>query len=205
MMWVGSLYITGNIQTYAESYYKVSATAVSICLPTIYALNAVFVFVLGKYTQRNVQPKLLIACGAVCGLGLWLAAIQTKSFLAFYLCYTFSFGLTTGFCYLITFHHTWLWFPNNKGLTSGICMGGYGVGALIFDNIMTPIMNPDNQNFVDPCFDGANYGCYPVDVDDNFQKMMYVLFGVWLLLALIGIICIFQGPLQVDIEVHAYH
>jgi hypothetical protein len=51
---VGGLYMTANLQTYVESYYKVSANSVSIMLPTIYFFNAVFVLLLGRYTQRNV-------------------------------------------------------------------------------------------------------------------------------------------------------
>ena len=71
-------------------------------------------------------------------------------------------------------------------------MGGYGVGALIFDNIMTPVMNPDNLDFSDSCvYEGKTYGCYPASVDDNFQKMMLILFFVWLGLASIGVACIF--------------
>jgi hypothetical protein len=49
-------------------------------------------------------------------------------------------------------------------------MGGYGVGALVFDNIMTPIMNPNNEDFITPCPTvlNANFGCYPASVDQNF-------------------------------------
>jgi MFS transporter, OFA family, oxalate/formate antiporter len=137
-------------------------------LPTIYALNAIAVIFLGKFTQQNVQPKLLILLGAVCGLSTFMISIQMKSYWAFFVFYCFSFGITTGFCYLITFHHTWLWFPDHKGLSSGICMGGYGLGALIFDNIMTPIVNPGNEKFEKECFPGADYGCYEKGVNENF-------------------------------------
>lgn len=97
-------------------------------------------------------------------------ATNAKSFWMFYSFYCLAWGLNTGFAYLVTLHHSWLWFPQMPGLASGICMGGYGVGALVFDNIMTPIMNPNNEDFITPCPTvlNANFGCYPASVDQNF-------------------------------------
>ena len=54
MMYVGALYITGNIQNYVMSYFKAGQNEVSILLPTIYFLNALLVIFMGRYTQRNV-------------------------------------------------------------------------------------------------------------------------------------------------------
>ena len=115
-----------------------------------------------------------------------------KSYWAFFPFCTFAWGMNTGFTYLITIHHSWLWFPNNPGLASGICMGGYGIGALLFDNIMTPVINPQNLNFIFPCplVPNANFGCYPESVDMNFKKMMYILIGIFAGLIIIGMVSI---------------
>jgi hypothetical protein len=182
--------MTGNLQTYVESYYKTSANSASILLPTIYFWNALLLFFLGKYTSRNVQPKLLIALGGLMGCSSFLIAINMTNYWAFWFFYCFGWGLTTGWCYLVTFQHTWLWFPDHPGLASGICMGGYGVGSLVFNNIMTPIMNPGNESFIYPCSEGANYGCYPKDVNENFKFMMYVLISVFLGLVCVGILTV---------------
>ena len=79
-------------------------------------------------------------------------------------------------------------------------MGGYGLGAFVFDNIMTPVINPYNLPFSNPCYPGANYGCFPQAVNDNFKKMFYVLIGIFAGLALIGILTIWQGPLPSEVE-----
>ena len=75
-------------------------------------------------------------------------------------------------------------------------MGGYGLGSLVFDNIMTPIINPNNRDFTFPCHEGDNYGCYPTEVDQNFKKTMYVLVGVFACLDLVGVLGVWQGPLK---------
>ena len=38
----------------------------------------------------------------------------------------------------------WEWFPNNKGLVSGLVVAGYGFGAFIFGFITTHIANPND-------------------------------------------------------------
>jgi len=161
MMYVGALYITGNLQNYAMSYFQTSQTNVSLLLPTIYFLNSFLIIFFGRYTQRNVQPKLLVSIGATLGLASLLIATNMDSFWLFWAFYCFGFSINTAWAYLVPIHHSWLWFPKNAGLASGICMGGYGLGAFVFDNIMTPIINPDNLAFKDPCSVGANYGCFP--------------------------------------------
>ena len=36
------------------------------------------------------------------------------------------------------------WFPDRKGTAMGIVVGGFGGGALVFNQIQTAIVNPDN-------------------------------------------------------------
>merc|ERR1711963_1308761 len=36
------------------------------------------------------------------------------------------------------------WFPKNKGFSVGIVVGGFGLGALVFNYITTAVINPNN-------------------------------------------------------------
>jgi len=36
---------------------------------------------------------------------------------------------------MVVVHQSWLWFPKNKGLTSGITLAGFGMGAFFFNPI----------------------------------------------------------------------
>ncbi len=36
------------------------------------------------------------------------------------------------------------WFPGRKGTAMGFVVGGFGGGALVFNQIQTAIVNPDN-------------------------------------------------------------
>jgi len=46
---------------------------------------------------------------------------------------------------MVPMHHGWLWFPDKPGLISGIIIGGFGLGALIFGPLATAIVNPDKE------------------------------------------------------------
>ena len=46
---------------------------------------------------------------------------------------------------MIAVHHGWLWFPNRPGLISGLIIGGFGLGSLVFSPIATQIVNPHDE------------------------------------------------------------
>ena len=84
-------------------------------------------------------------------------------------------------------HHAWIWFPKFPGLTSGIIIGGFGFGALIFNSLSTALINPDNLPFNKETFR------YPEEVDENFTKMMQTLILLWAICVLLGAIMVFKG------------
>jgi hypothetical protein len=53
MLWVGGIYITGNLQPYVQSFFEIGTDQASILLPSIYFFQAVFVPMTGKLTQSN--------------------------------------------------------------------------------------------------------------------------------------------------------
>ena len=88
---------------------------------------------------------------------------------------------------MVPVHHGWLWFPDNPGLVSGVILGGFGVGSLIFDNVLTHVVNPDNL----PAHED---GFYEQSVNVRFMLMWRVLVVSWLVITIIGVIMIFPGP-----------
>ena len=68
------------------------------------------------------------------------------NFIAFAVLYVLGFGVCNGLSYMVPMHHGWLWFPNNPGLISGIIIGGFGLGALVFAPIATSIVNPNGES-----------------------------------------------------------
>jgi len=144
MLFLGSSYTTGTIAPYIASYYDVEEKTVEFILPAIFVINTVFIPFGGRITAKY-HPKLLIAIAATIRISLQVAAAYITSFVPFALCYAFGYGICNGMTYLIPMHHGWLWFPNAPGLISGIIIGGFGFGALIFAPLATSIVNPNGE------------------------------------------------------------
>ena len=97
-----------------------------------------FFMPLGSYlAQKNYNPKLLILLGASVAFPCFYLASFMDEFYGYAILYTLGFAFNQGIVYMVPVHHGWLWFPNNPGLVSGVILGGFGLGSLIFDNVLT--------------------------------------------------------------------
>ena len=54
-------------------------------------------------------------------------------------------GLGTALSYTPPLGVAMRWFPKSKGLVNGIIVGGFGLGAFIFNQIQTAYLNPNNK------------------------------------------------------------
>ena len=100
--------------------------------------------------------KLIFAGGFVAFLLLNVATFIENNFWLFCAVYAFAFAFGHAITYMTAIHHSWLFFPKQGGLTSGIILGGYGFGALVFDNVSTALVNPGGKYKKD------ENGWYPV-------------------------------------------
>jgi hypothetical protein len=91
-----------------------------------------------------------------------------------------------GIVYLVPVHHGWLWFPENQGLVSGLIIGAFGLGSLIFDNVSTSIVNPQNLRTNDPNYDA--------EITSRFTLMLRYLWVCYLTITCIGLLSVFRGP-----------
>ena len=76
-------------------------------------------------------PRLLLSIGVlVTGLS-WILAAQASSLTTLYLTYGLLGGVGTGIVYVGVIGHMVQWFPDKRGLATGLVAAGYGVGALL--------------------------------------------------------------------------
>ena len=102
--------------------------------------------------------------------------------------YIFSYAFGNGLAYLTPVRNAWLWFPDKAGLCSGIILSGFGLSELIFNNIAFELVNPDNLS-------ADADGKFPDSVNERVPRMIQILAAIYLVMTLIAVTCIFQGPL----------
>ena len=76
-------------------------------------------------------PRLLLSFGVlITGLS-WILAAQVSSLTMLYLTYGLLGGIGTGVVYVGVIGHMVQWFPDKRGLATGLVAAGYGIGALL--------------------------------------------------------------------------
>jgi oxalate/formate antiporter len=81
------------------------------------------------YLVDRFGPKLLIAVGAIMSGGSWVLAAHADSLTMLYITYGVIGGFGTGIIYVGIIGLMVRWFPDRRGLATGIAAAGYGFGA----------------------------------------------------------------------------
>jgi MFS transporter, OFA family, oxalate/formate antiporter len=76
-------------------------------------------------------PRALLSIGTVIAGLSWILAAQSSSLTSLYLTYGLLGGVGTGIVYIGVIGHMVQWFPDKRGLATGLVAAGYGMGALL--------------------------------------------------------------------------
>lgn len=86
--------------------------------------------------QDKIGPRTVATIGGLFyGIGLILSSYAT-SILQLYIYYGFIAGIGIGFVYVCPLSTCIKWFPDKKGLITGITVGAFGLGSLVFKSII---------------------------------------------------------------------
>jgi OFA family oxalate/formate antiporter-like MFS transporter len=76
-------------------------------------------------------PRLLLSAGALLTGLSWVLAAGASSLTTLYATYGLLGGIGTGIIYIGVIGHMVQWFPDNRGLATGLAAAGYGFGAVL--------------------------------------------------------------------------
>ena len=103
-----------------------------------------------------------------------MASVMTN-FWAFIFFYAVVFPFGIGMVYWPPIMCGWEWFPENKGLVSGLVIGGFGFGAFIFGFVTTAIAIPDDEKPAVPQDgSGTKDKLFSRDVADKVAEMIQI-------------------------------
>ena len=96
-----------------------------------------------------------------------------------------------GFVYMAPIISSWSYFPEKKGMVSGLITGSLGVSAAFFDPLSTFLVNPDNES---PDIEEKNGDIedhyYHYDIASRSPAMLRWLCLIYLIMAIVGTILI---------------
>jgi OFA family oxalate/formate antiporter-like MFS transporter len=105
-------------------------SAIQVTFTLVIVLQT-FLSPLQGYLVDRFGARLLIACGCLLsGLG-WITAAYATSLTGLYLTYGLFCGIGTGIVYVGIVGLMVRWFPDRRGLATGVVAAGYGFGAIL--------------------------------------------------------------------------
>jgi len=105
-------------------------SAVQVTFTLVIVLQT-FLSPLQGYLVDRFGARLLIACGCLLSGFGWITAAYATSLTSLYLTYGLFCGVGTGIVYVGIVGLMVRWFPDRRGLATGVVAAGYGFGAIL--------------------------------------------------------------------------
>eukprot|EP00116_Pleurobrachia_bachei_P015004 sb/3475266/ len=110
----------------------------------------------GGLLEKKIGARLTILIGCIvntlvrersgrsCESAVFFSYWSIESFYGLILTYGLIFGFGIGLAYSTTMTLAIKWLPAIKGIVAGCVVAGFGMGATVFNPIITMYINPDN-------------------------------------------------------------
>jgi len=196
MFFLGCFYLWGNIDIYVLSYFYEFNPNINLgfifIVDTLLIIANTFGYNIGtKLLSIRLNARLIVGLGGSFALtGVFLSSF-TKSLGPYLTLYTGMNGIGCGTCYMVPLVCAWEYFPEKKGLMTGIIIGAYGFGSFFFSLISTKLVNPTGAN---PTIEDGNITFYDSTVASRVPYMIRTLVYIWVCLVTIGVILISRKP-----------
>jgi MFS transporter, OFA family, oxalate/formate antiporter len=139
-MALGAVYAWSVFRTPLAKQFNWTISQVTLTF-TIAIMVLGFASFFGGLWLKHVGPRIVAMTGGVLyGGGVFLASFSYLGLWWLYLTYGVIGGIGLGFGYIVPVAVLLKWFPDKRGLMTGIAVGGFGAGALVTAPIATRLI-----------------------------------------------------------------
>lgn len=135
---IGSVYAYSVMTNPVKDIFDVDGSVIKWAFKIAILLLGLSAAFLGRWVER-VGPKVSgTTAGLFYGIGILGSglAVQLESLTLFYVCYGVIGGIGLGLGYITPVSTLVKWFPDRRGLATGMAIMGFGFAALIFGPVM---------------------------------------------------------------------
>lgn len=128
---LGNLYTWSIFRTPLMKMHGWTVTEATVPFTLSIVFFAVAMIFAGRW-QDKAGPKIVgMTGGVILGIGFLLASQIGTSLMGLYIAYGIIAGAGVGFCYVTPIALLIKWFPDIRGLMTGIAVMGFGAGSMI--------------------------------------------------------------------------
>lgn len=138
---IGSVYAYSVMTNPVKDVFDVEGSVIKWAFKIAILLLGLSAAFLGRWVEK-VGPKISgTTAGLFYGIGILGSglAVQMESLWLFYLCYGVIGGIGLGLGYITPVSTLVKWFPDRRGLATGMAIMGFGFAALIFGPVMAKL------------------------------------------------------------------
>jgi len=139
-MALGAVYAWSVFRVPLAKQFGWSISEVTLTFTISIFVLGIAAFFGGLWLNRRGPLIVAVTGGALYGLGVFLASFSAYKLWWLYLSYGVIGGIGLGFGYIVPVAVLVKWFPDRRGLITGIAVGGFGAGALITAPVATHLI-----------------------------------------------------------------
>jgi OFA family oxalate/formate antiporter-like MFS transporter len=141
MCCAGSVYAWSIFVAPLKTVFGLTTSETQLIFGCIIASFSITMLFVGRI-ERRLGPKITAAIGAVLfSAGYLVASFSSGNVILILMGIGILSGVGMGFGYVTVLTNLVKWFPNRKGLATGIAVAGFGGGAILLSEAAQPILN----------------------------------------------------------------
>lgn len=137
---LGAVYAWSVFRNPLSKQFGWSIAQVTLAFTICICVLGVASFLGGLWLNRKGPRVVALTGGFLYGLGVFLASFSANNLSWLYLSYGVIGGIGLGFGYIVPVAVLVKWFPDRRGLITGIAVGGFGAGALVTAPVATRLI-----------------------------------------------------------------
>jgi len=137
---LGAVYAWSVFRTPLSKQFGWSISEVTLTFTISIFVLGVAAFFGGLWLNRKGPRVVALTGGLLYGAGVFLASFSDHKLWWLYLTYGVIGGIGLGFSYIVPVAVLVKWFPERRGLITGIAVGGFGAGALVTAPVATRLI-----------------------------------------------------------------
>ena len=139
-MALGAVYAWSVFRIPLAKQFGWSASQVTLAFTITILVLGFSAFPGGLWMNRAGPRIVAVTAGVLYGMGVFLASFADHRLWWLYVSYGLVGGIGLGFGYIVPVAVLVKWFPDRRGLITGVAVGGFGAGALVTAPIATRLI-----------------------------------------------------------------